>query len=256
MESQKAKRGEQSIWNEAIYLLKLTRSIVLYNYRYDEAYEVASWRRLVILTIVTLLLGTIIESAINTAFVAYVDWTARTSNVFVNLLSLLTSFTDDPLLTLWSFVYGMAISIPLSLLLVIILAYAIRQFLIDDTSKEQVTLVQLAFGVAIIDGVYSLVIYPITVLIQLLYVVGMSLFGFDLSIPMGLMIALGLLAIILIFHIYRTLYRYIKEKSVTESHSLLRFVLILFGVQFIAIVLASLVGATLLPLYQMVARTI
>lgn len=260
MSTQKVKSALLSLKQEIIYLAKLMRSIIVYHYRYEEAVDNATWRRIFLTAGIATVVSTIMVQITLMIFRFYNlgGIVSLNGNGFAILhIANVPAFHLNVILVdiFFALVMGFVVIITLSY----VIAYCIQLWFGQNETSDHYELLGIMQSVIIVKSIFLI---PLQVMATVDS--GEGIYGFsdtparlftvytDYWIPEYISPLIFFLSIILPIYSYFVLYRFFRNQEIQVNHFWMRFTLIIILMQGLSSVFWQQIRTLLSPLYYQI----
>ena len=257
MSTEKLKSASSSLKQEIIYLAKLMRSIILYHYRYEEAVDNASWRRIFLTAGIVTVASTIMVQITLMVFRFYNlggDVSLNTNGFASIYIADVPAFQPNVILVdaLFAFATGFTVIVALSY----VIAYCIQLWFGKAESNDRHEFLGIMQAVIIVKSIYLI---PIQLFATVYSGEGISRFAdtsaqlftvyTDYWLPEYISPVIFFLSIALPVYSYVVLYRFFRNQDIQVNHFWMRFALIVILMQGLSIVFWQQIRILLSPMY-------
>lgn len=260
LSTQKAKPKPLSLKQEIIYLAKLMRSIILHQFRYEEAVDNATWRRIFLTAGIATVVSTIMVQITLIIFRFY-NLGGRVSvngNGFATIyIADVPAFHLSVILVdiLFALLTGFIVIIALSY----IIAYCIQLWFRETGTNDRHELLGIMQAVIIVKSIYLI---PIRLVATVYSEVGMFRFSdpparlftvyTDYWFPEYISPLILFLSLTLPIYGYFVLYCFFRNQEIQVNHFWMKFTLIVILMQGLSIVFWQQIRILLSPLYYQI----
>lgn len=241
---------EMSLREEIIFFLKLMRSVCIYHYRYEEVFEEASWRDIVIVTgIGAVLSAVLIELVVIVSRLSYGNAGARSAAGFANVLEMLSKPAINPPTILLDIAWLLATTFLLFIAVSVIMGYCLQLWFGESQAFDRSEWLGFSLAVALVMSFQQTLVSTVNEINRFVSI------GTVLNPPnMTLMLTIVIISFILLFYGYYVLYRLVGSRVTGLSYLWLRMILIFILMEAVTFVVSQGLQFVLLPIFNQIAR--